>query len=179
MKHSDHFKNFLDDTVNLPQVQAGDPQGRVDAVYNALKADADLGPSSRRRSPRARGRSDDHQPGQDGNAFDADFMVQMVEDPDWADRPEDVQRRRLRGPAQHIALQGHAARPEVPMCLTSTTPNAMHVDIVPLRGPRRRHARSSSTATTTSGSAPTRGLHRLDEEEGQDRERGTCARSSG
>ena len=43
MQHADYFKTFLRDEVNLDDTRLAKLDDRVDAVYNALRADTTIG----------------------------------------------------------------------------------------------------------------------------------------
>lgn len=83
MKHADYFKNFLDNTVNLSKFELESLSGRVDTIYGVLKADEELGPLLKTKIPQGSWPQKTIINPQNGKAFDGDFMVQMVEDPEW------------------------------------------------------------------------------------------------
>ncbi|MFL0293717.1 SMODS domain-containing nucleotidyltransferase [Mycobacterium sp. SMC-18] len=83
MKHTDYFKNFLDNTVNMPQPKLDLLGQRVDTVYGVLTNDDDLGPLIKKKIPQGSWPQKTIIRPVNGKAFDADFMVQMVENPDW------------------------------------------------------------------------------------------------
>jgi len=84
MQHADYFKNtFLPEVVNLNQSRLDKLDGRVDAVYGALSADATIGSMITGKIPQG---SWPHQliikPKPDGQ-FDADFLLEMTYQADW------------------------------------------------------------------------------------------------
>lgn len=83
MKHVDYFKNFLENTVNMPKSKLDLLSQRVDTVYGVLTADDDLGPLIKKKIPQGSWPQKTIIRPVNGKPFDADFMVQMVENPDW------------------------------------------------------------------------------------------------
>jgi hypothetical protein len=131
MKHTDYFKNFLDNTVNLSQFKLDTLSSRVDTIYGVLKDDDDLGPLIKKKIPQGSWPQRTIINPQNGKAFDGDFMVQMVEDPDWAD---DLKKY---GDAIYNVLYKKSPYKDMPhgrkcRCVyVNYADNAMHVDIVP------------------------------------------------
>lgn len=88
MKLDDHFKTLLEDTVNLSQYSLDVLEQRVQAIYNALADDLILGPLVRDKIPQG---SWPHQTiikPASGREFDADFLLLLDENPDWAGHPK-------------------------------------------------------------------------------------------
>lgn len=131
MKHPDYFKNFLDNTVNLPQWKVDLLTSRVDSIYNCLKADQDLKLLIKKKVPQGSWPQRTIIKPVNGNAFDGDFMIQMVEDPDWQD---DLKKY---GNAVYDVLHRTSPYKEMPhgrkcRCVyVNYAENEMHVDIVP------------------------------------------------
>lgn len=131
MRHNDYFKNFLDNTVNLSKFKLETLSARVDTVYGVLKADEDLGPLIKKKIPQGSWPQKTIINPQNGKAFDGDFMVQMVEDPDWA---FDLKKY---GDAIYNVLHKKSPYKDMPhgrkcRCVyVNYADNAMHVDIVP------------------------------------------------
>ena len=131
MKHNDHFKNFLENTVNLSQFKLDTLSSRVDAIYGVLKADDDLGPLIKKKIPQGSWPQKTIINPQNGKAFDGDFMVQMVEDSNWSD---DLKKY---GDAIYNVLHKTSPYKDMPhgrkcRCVyVNYAENAMHVDIVP------------------------------------------------
>jgi len=131
MKHVNYFRNFLENTVNLPQSKLDLLSSRVDSIYNCLKADPDVGQVIKKKLPQGSWPQRTIIKPVNGNAFDGDFMIQMTEDPDWA---YDLKKY---GDAIYRVL--HTASPYKNMphgrkcrCVyVNYAENAMHVDIVP------------------------------------------------
>lgn len=131
MKHKDYFKNFLDNTVSLPQWKVDLLSSRVDSIYDCLRANQDLNPLIKKKIPQGSWPQRTIIRPVNGNAFDADFMIQMVEDPDWAD---DLKKY---GNAVYDVLHKTFPYKDMPhgrkcRCVyVNYAENAMHVDIVP------------------------------------------------
>lgn len=131
MKHTDYFKNFLENTVNLPDSKVNLLSARVDAIYNCLKNDPDLKPRIKKKVPQGSWPQRTIIKPVNGKAFDGDFMIQMIEEPDWA---YDLKKY---GDAIYNVL--HATSPYKNMphgrkcrCVyVNYAENAMHVDVVP------------------------------------------------
>lgn len=131
MKHTDYFKNFLENTVNMSQFNLDLLSQRVDTVYGVLKADDDLGPLIKKKVPQGSWPQKTIIRPQNGKPFDGDFMVQMVEDPDWDDD------KKKYGDAIFSVLHNTSPYKDMPhgrkcRCVyLKYANNAMHLDIVP------------------------------------------------
>lgn len=83
MQHAEYFKTFLRDEVNLNQGRLDKLEGRVESVYEALTADATIGPLIQGMSPQG---SWPHKliikPKVD-HEFDADFLLEMEHQDEW------------------------------------------------------------------------------------------------
>ena len=156
MKHTDYFKNFLENTVNLSPVQARHPQ---------QAGQHDLQRPEGRRRPRPADQEEDpaglmaaedhHQPAERQARSTATSWSRWSRNPDWADDLKKYGDAIYRRAPQQIALQGHAARTEVPLRLRQLREQRDARRHRAVRGPLRRQRSGSSTATTTSGSAQT------------------------
>lgn len=131
MKHDDYFKNFLENTVNMSRFNLDLLSARVDTVYGVLKADADVGPLIKKKIPQGSWPQETIIRPQNGKAFDGDFMVQMVQNPDWeADKKK-------YGDAIYRVLHNTSPYKDMPhgrrcRCVyLQYANNAMHLDIVP------------------------------------------------
>ncbi|MBB2744690.1 UNVERIFIED_ORG: hypothetical protein FHR35_004539 [Microbispora rosea subsp. rosea] len=131
MKHTDYFKNFMDNTVNLSKYKLELLSERIDAVYDCLKGDEVLGPLIKKKIPQGSWPQKTIINPQNGKAFDGDFMVQMDENPDWA---FDLKKY---GDAIYNVLHKTSPYKDMPhgrkcRCVyINYANNAMHVDIVP------------------------------------------------
>lgn len=131
MKHTDYFKNFLDNTVNMSKFNLNLLSQRVDTVYGVLKDDDELGPLIKKKIPQGSWPQKTIIRPQNGKAFDGDFMVQMVENPDW-----DADKKKY-GDAIYRVLHNTSPYKNMPhsrkcRCVyLDYANNAMHLDIVP------------------------------------------------
>jgi hypothetical protein len=131
MRHTTTFDNFLKNTVNLSQFRLDTLEGRAESIYAALKADPDLGPRIVKMIPQGSGPQRTIISPQNGKPFDADFLLQIEEEPDWA---YDLKKYAT---AVYNALHGHPTYGKMPhgrkcRCVyVEYAENAMHVDIVP------------------------------------------------
>lgn len=130
MKLTDYFNVLLKDTVNLGQVKLDSLDSRVEAVYKALKADEQIGHLILGKTPQGSWAHKTIINPVGSNEFDADFMLDMSENPDWADDPkkyiEEV----------YAALHRHSTYGNMPhsrkcRCVRLVYANSMHLDIVP------------------------------------------------
>lgn len=83
MEHADYFKTFLSEEVNLDDTRLDNLASRVDAVYNALRADDTVGS---RITGKQRQGSWAHRliiKPQSGGEYDADFFLEMNEVEGW------------------------------------------------------------------------------------------------
>ena len=130
MQLADHFDVLLRDTVNLSQFKLDTLDDRVTAVFNALKADDELGGFVRDKIPQG---SWAHRTIIDpvgDNEFDADFMLLLDENPDWAGSPKTYIEK------VYAALHRHSVYSGMPhsrkcRCVRLVYANSCHLDIVP------------------------------------------------
>jgi hypothetical protein len=131
VKHTDYFKNFLENTVNMSQSNLDLLSKRVDTVYGVLKADDDLGRLIKKKIPQGSWPQKTIIRPQNGKPFDGDFMVQMVENPDW-----EIDKKKY-GDAIYNVLHNTSPYKDMPhgrkcRCVyLNYADNAMHLDIVP------------------------------------------------
>ena len=130
MKLTDHFNVLLKDTVNLGQVKLDLLDSRVDSVYKALKADDQIGSLILGKTPQGSWAHRTIINPVGSNEFDADFMLNMSENPDWADDPKQYIE------AVYAALHRHSTYGNMPhsrkcRCVRLVYANSMHLDIVP------------------------------------------------
>lgn len=130
MKLTDYFNVFLKDTVNLSQAKLDLLDSRVETVYKALKADEQIGHLILGKTPQGSWAHKTIINPVGDNEFDADFMLDMCENPDWANEPkkyiEEV----------YAALHRHSTYAGMPhsrkcRCVRLVYANSMHLDIVP------------------------------------------------
>jgi hypothetical protein len=131
MKHTDYFKNFLENTVNMSKFNLELLSQRVDTVYGVLTDDEYLGPLLKKKIPQGSWPQKTIIRPQNGKAFDGDFMVQMVENPEW-----ETDKKKY-GNAIYNVLHSTSPYKDMPhgrkcRCVyLNYANNAMHVDIVP------------------------------------------------
>lgn len=131
MNHNDYFEDFLENTVNLSQFNIDTLSGRVATIYGVLKDDTEHKARFKKMIPQGSWPQETIIKPQNGKAFDGDFMVQMVEDPGWAD---DLKKY---GDTIYKILDNKSPYKYMPhgrkcRCVyVNYANNAMHVDIVP------------------------------------------------
>ena len=131
MKHTDYFKNFLENTVNLSKFNLDLLSQRVDTIYGVLKADEDLGPLIKKKIPQGSWPQKTIIRPQNGKAFDGDFMVQMVENPEWEDDKKKYGDAHLQRASQQSPYKDMPHGRKCRCVYVNYANNAMHVDIVP------------------------------------------------
>jgi hypothetical protein len=131
MIHADYFSNFLKQTVNLSEFNLEVLEGRVEAIYKALKADSDLGPRILRKIPQGSWAQETIISPQKGKPFDADFLLEMSEQEEWAQDPAQYIHAVYRAIHQH-SVYGKMPHNRKCRCVyLEYAENKMHVDVVP------------------------------------------------
>jgi hypothetical protein len=132
MQLADHFNVLLKDTVNLSQPKLDQLETRVESIYEALKADDQIGSLIIGKSPQGSWAHRTIINPVGDNEFDADFMLNMKENPDWSDSPKTYLDQ------VYAALHRHSTYKNMPhsrkcrsVQLRYATSSRMHVDIVP------------------------------------------------
>jgi len=130
MKLTEYFDVLLKDTVNLGQVKLDLLDSRVDTVYRALKTDEQIGHLILGKTPQGSWAHKTIINPVGTNEFDADFMLDMSENPDWAHAPKKYIDE------VYAALHRHGKYGEMPhsrkcRCVRLVYANSMHLDIVP------------------------------------------------
>ncbi|WKV70844.1 nucleotidyltransferase [Streptomyces sp. PCS3-D2] len=125
-----NFDTFLKNTVNLSQAKLTLLDVRVEAIYQALKADPELGPLIRGKKPQGSWAQRTIINPVGDSEFDADFMLHLTENTDWADSPKTYIDK------VYAALHRHSIYGAMPhtrkcRCMQLSYANSMHVDIVP------------------------------------------------
>lgn len=130
MQLTDHFDVLLKDTVNLSQAKLDLLEERVEAIYKALKADDQIGPLivGKTRQGSWAHRTIINPVG--NKEFDADFMLNMKEKPEWSENPKTYINQ------VYAALDRHSTYKNMPhprkcRSVQLVYANSMHVDIVP------------------------------------------------
>jgi hypothetical protein len=130
MKCRKNFDTFLKSTVNLSQAKLILLDVRVEAIYKALKADPELGPLVRGKKPQGSWAQGTIINPVGDSEFDADFMLHLTENAEWADSPKTYIDK------VYAALHRHSIYGRMPhtrkcRCVQLSYANSMHVDIVP------------------------------------------------
>lgn len=130
MQLADHFNVLLKDTVNLKQVKLDLLDQRVDAIYKALKTDPVIGAFVVGKSPQGSWAHRTIIEPVGTNEFDADFMLNMKENSDWANSPGTYIDQ------VYAAIHRHSVYAKMPhtrkcRCVRVGYANSMHVDVVP------------------------------------------------
>lgn len=130
MKLADHFAVLLNDTVNLPEWKLAKLDERVQAVYNALAADEVLGPLVQDKIPQGSWAHRTIINPKAGKEFDADFLLHLDENPEWAGTPSQYIEQ------VYAALGRSSTYTDMPRnrkcrCVRVTYADFCHVDMVP------------------------------------------------
>ncbi|GLY41405.1 hypothetical protein Amsp01_074280 [Amycolatopsis sp. NBRC 101858] len=131
MKHTNYFDEFLANTVNLSKFNLETLEERVESIYKALKADPDLGPRIVKKIPQGSWAQKTIISPQNGKPFDADFLLEMREEADWAG---DVKKyiSTVYKVIHNHSIYGNMPHNKKCRCVyVEYANNAMHVDIVP------------------------------------------------
>ncbi|MFA3878520.1 cyclic GMP-AMP synthase DncV-like nucleotidyltransferase [Streptomyces sp. MMCC 100] len=125
-----NFDAFLKNTVNLSQAKLTLLDVRVEAIYQALKADSELGSLIRGKKPQGSWAQRTIINPVGDSEFDADFMLHLMENTEWADSPKTYIDK------VYAALHRHSIYGAMPhtrkcRCVQLSYANSMHVDIVP------------------------------------------------
>lgn len=125
------FNEFLSQVVNLPQGKLDDLDASVDAVYTALRNDAQLPVTVLDKIPQG---SWAHKtiinPRKQDAEFDADFILELAERPDWDDDPR-AYRRAVRNALDRIYPYSRMPTESKCRCVRVTYQAQFHLDIVP------------------------------------------------
>jgi hypothetical protein len=130
MKHESHFKVLLQDTVNLSTYSLELLDSRTTAIYAALKADPVLGPFVAEMIPQGSWAQKTIIKPVAGREFDGDFLLRLVEDPDWATSPSSYIDQVYYALDRHSVYSGMPHRRKC-RCVRVVYANFCHIDIVP------------------------------------------------
>src|SRR5207247_1595375 len=130
MQLPDHFDVLLKGTVNLSQFKLDTLDSRVTAIYNALKADAELGEYVRDKIPQGSWAHRTIINPIGDNEFDADFMLLLAENPDWSGSPK-IYIEKVYAALHRHSVYGGMPHSRKCRCVRLTYANSCHVDIVP------------------------------------------------
>lgn len=87
MRFTNAFDEFLSTTVNLPQGKLDDLNGSVEAVYEALRSDAQMPVAVLRKIRQGSWAHKTIINPRQGREFDADFILELEERPEWDQDP--------------------------------------------------------------------------------------------
>lgn len=130
MKLTEYFNVLLKETVNLSQAKLDTLGARVDSVYKALKADEQIGPLILGKTPQGSWAHRTIINPVGNNEFDADFMLDMKENPDWANDPKKYIEEVYAALHRH-SIYGQKPHSRKCRCVQLVYANSMHLDIVP------------------------------------------------
>lgn len=129
MKHTDYFKTFLADTVNLGKIKLETLESRADFIFQALKADAEVGSTVLSQQRQGSWAQKTIIEPQNGKEFDADIMVRLWRDPEWDDDPRQYLNTVYETVGRHPVL-GQREYERMTRCVRIHY-GTMHVDVVP------------------------------------------------
>jgi hypothetical protein len=132
MQLADHFDVLLKDTVNLSQAKLDLLKTRVESIYEALKDDDEIGSLIIGKSPQGSWAQRTIINPVGSSEFDADFMLDMSENPDWSDSPKSYINQVYAALDRHSIYKDMTHRRKCRYVqLVYATSSRMHVDIVP------------------------------------------------
>lgn len=130
MKHIDALNDFLKNSVNLNQTRLDQLDGRVKAIVGYLKDDTTIGALYDGYVPQG---SWAHRtiirPVGDYDEFDADFLLQLQEKPDWQTDPSEYLRQ-LRAAFRRSSTYQDMVQKKT-RCVRIDYANDCHIDVVP------------------------------------------------
>ena len=130
MRMTASFNAFMTNTVNINQTRLNNLDVSVGAIYEALQADTEIGSIVLDYEPQG---SWPHQTiikPADGVEFDADFMLVMSEQDDWADSPKRYLTEVRAALARH-GTYAELVQPPKCRCVRVVYAGDYHVDVVP------------------------------------------------
>ncbi len=130
MQLADHFHTLLTNKVNISATKLTLLDSRVNAVYAALQGDDEIGPLIKGKTPQGSWAHRTIINPVGDNEFDADFMLDMAENPDWVDDPKKYINEVYAALGRHTTY-GSMPRTRKCRCVRVSYANSMHLDIVP------------------------------------------------
>lgn len=127
MQHTGHFDTLLRNTVNLPQSRLDQLAGRVDTIYGRLRADETLGGLVTGKTPQGSWAHRTIIKPLAGKEYDADVLVHLDENPEWADSKGEYIHELYRA----LGRAGYDDRHRKTRCVRVQYANDSHVDLVP------------------------------------------------
>ncbi|MGH8984291.1 MAG: SMODS domain-containing nucleotidyltransferase [Acidimicrobiia bacterium] len=130
MKMTASFNTFMTDAVNINPTRLSSLDVSVPSIFEALQTDDEIGSAVLDYEPQGSWPHETIIKPADGVEFDADFMLVMEEQPDWASRPKTYITK------VHAALARNGTykdlvRPPKCRCARIAYAGDYHVDIVP------------------------------------------------
>lgn len=130
MQLADHFDMLLNDTVNLSRFKLDLLGDRIDRIFEVLKNDPEIGSLVRKKIPQGSWAHRTIINPVGNKEFDADFLLVMDENPDWAGSPKRYIEQ------VYAALGRNSTYKDMPRqrkcrCVTLTYADVCHVDVVP------------------------------------------------
>lgn len=128
MKLESHFDSLLQDTVDLSRRRLEQLEERADRIFTVMKDDPDVGPmvQGMQRQGSWAQRTIINPPA--GREFDADFTLQLDDNPDWT--PRDYLRA-VRRAVKNSRYHGEMTLERKNRCVRVVYVNLFHVDVVP------------------------------------------------
>jgi hypothetical protein len=130
MRMTASFNAFMTNTVNINKTRLDSLDTSVEAIYEALKADGEIGPLVLGYEPQGSWPHETIIKPAEGVEFDADFMLVMKEQPDWADSPKTYISKVRSALARH-GTYGELVQPVKNRCVRVVYAGDYHVDVVP------------------------------------------------
>lgn len=128
MKFKGHFKNLLEQTVNLPQSRLEQLEGRVSHLHNVLKDDKHIGEIVEEVIPQGSWAHGTIIKPQRNTEYDADVLLEMRADPEWA-ADKRLYLSNLNNALKRAGYSGKTERRS--RCVRVQYANDSHIDIVP------------------------------------------------
>jgi Second Messenger Oligonucleotide or Dinucleotide Synthetase domain len=130
MKMNASFNAFMTDSVNIDQARLSRLDVSVPAIYEALHADDEIGSIVLDYEPQGSWPHKTIIRPAEGVEFDADFMVVMEEQPDWAESPKTYITKVHDALARHGTYKDRVMPPKC-RCVRVVYAGDYHVDVVP------------------------------------------------
>lgn len=131
MKLREYFREFLVNTVNLSDSKLDELNARVDAIDGALNNDGTLGGKMIDKIPQGSWAHETIIKPGDGLEFDADFLVQIEEDPDWNLDPQKYANAVWNCLSNHGTYGTMSRRKDRCVRVTYAESSRCHIDVVP------------------------------------------------
>jgi len=130
MKMTASFNAFMTNTVNINKTRLNSLDVSVQAIFEALKADDEIGSIVTGYEPQGSWPHETIIKPADGVEFDADFTLIMEEQPDWAESPKTYLTKVQEALARNGTYKDKVEPPKC-RCVRVVYSGDYHVDIVP------------------------------------------------